>query len=658
MSAKRLARIAERIGRVSPVAARTTAALEAVGTRARGLARRARESYWTQRARLRRNQLHDTVFVGITGSAGKTMTKFLAGAVLSSSKRGRHAKGSLNTLTGVARNLLKYARAGDEFHIVEMSAGTPGAIARQLDIVRPSIGILTAIGTDHYTAYGTVEALAAEKGKLIEALPPDGLAILNADDPRVLALRAKCRCRVVTYGVNADADLRATDVQSAWPKRLSMTVHHRGLAVHCQTQLVGTQWTAAVLAALATGVAFGLSLDAAAQALAEVEPNNGRMSPHVLPNGITFIRDDWKASTYTLAPAFEALRAAEAPRTFAVVGTLSDIQGTAGRRYVAAARSALEVADYVYFVGPQASMALPAQPKDRPDRLRVFSTARAADESLRATLQAGDVVLVKASNADHLERLVLSHQQDVGCWRTGCGRSLFCMQCNELGRMPARQAPSVPNDLPEVGRPQSSMPAAAFGPDDMPCFVVGLGNPGESRHNTPHNVGYRIVEQLAAELGASWSEEDAGAVARASVNERAIWLLKLRTPINLTGGHLASLSRELGFSAEHCILAHDDLSLPLGSVRLRMNGSDGGHRGVRSAIEAFQSNAFRRIKVGVARSDDRGPAHDVVLAPFDAAETAVIDRAVHDAAHRVRELLQREHAARQRQAAAASRPTQ
>src|SRR5690606_11794397 len=144
----------------------------------------------------------------------------------------------------------------------------------------------------------------------------------------------------------------------------------------------GSQWVSAALAAAAAGLAAGLSLENIARALAAVQPYEGRMSPVELPDGVTFIRDDWKASALTIGPAVEFLRNARAPRRLLVVGTISDDWGDAGKRYVEAAQYALDVADYVVFVGPRAASALRAKPPEEPERLRAFGTVKSAVEFL------------------------------------------------------------------------------------------------------------------------------------------------------------------------------------------------------------------------------------------------------------------------------------
>ena len=579
---------------------------------------------------MHRARLEGTTFIGITGSAGKTMTKLLAGAVLSSGLRGRYSHGTGNTVYRVTRSLFRHARKGDQFHIVEMSGHGPGALIPQLRLVRPRIGVVTTIGTDHYQAFGSVDAIAAEKGRLVESIPRDGVAILNADDARVLAMRERCLARVITFGLGADAMVRADHVAASWPDALSFTVVYEGSTAKVQTKLYGTQWVHAALAAVAAGIALGIPLDDAARALGEVTPSEGRMSPVVVPDGATFIRDDWKASVHTIAPALDFLAAARAKRKIAVIGTISDTSGNAGKVYVDTAKRALEVADIVCFVGRRAFAALRAAPKDQRNRLRAFAGAKAADQFLRTLIQPGDLVLLKGSNiADHLCRLVLSRTMTVACWRMDCNRGAYCDGCDLVATSSdvaggARRPSSSPADVPDA----DGHAGLRFDPESGAAVLVGLGNPGVEYQGTPHNVGQALLDSLAKSLNVEWRADADASIAVGEWDGRAVWLVKPRAFVNQSGRALHRISERTGFGPEHCILVYDDLDLPLGTVRTRMRGSDGGHRGVRSVLEAFQTDEFRRVKIGVKRAGDATAAKEAVLKAFAPGERPVVDAAL------------------------------
>jgi UDP-N-acetylmuramyl pentapeptide synthase len=303
-------------------------------------------------------------------------------------------------------------------------------MARSVRVFRPRIGVVTHIADDHRKSFRTLEATAADKGKLIEALPADGAAILNADDRRVLAMRERTRARVMTYGLSTCADVRGDSISCAWPQRLSLVVVYGAARVHVRTRLLGEHWSYAILAALATGIALGISLEEGARAIEAVDPVEGRMSPVLSADGVLFIQDDWKAPLWTISGSLQFVRSARALRKIVVMGTISDYAGKASRTYPTVARAATEVADRVIFVGPLAHCALRARASERDDRILSFQTLHELMFFLNEYLVPGDLVLLKGSrHTDHLERLVLARGNAISCWRVGCRRGTHCHDC-------------------------------------------------------------------------------------------------------------------------------------------------------------------------------------------------------------------------------------
>lgn len=388
--------------------------------------------------------------VGVTGSCGKTTVCELASAVLASAGGVYRCPLTYNGLEYTARAVLAL-RPGPAYAVQELGVQQAGEMAVQTALWRPRIGVVTHIGDDHRSEFGSADRTAQEKGGLVEALPEDGWAVLNADDALVLAMRPRTRARVLTYGVGASADVRGRDIASSWPDRLSLEVSHGDEAVRIQTQLIGRHWAHAVLAAVAVGRAAGLSLRQAADALAGVAPIEGRMSPHVTPGGVTFLRDDWKAPLWTMEAALDVLGQARAVRRVAVIGTVSDYAGHASKKYRAVARQALAAAEVVLFVGPMAHCAAKARDEAGPDRLRLFEQAHALHRFLDEFLRPGDLVLLKGSvRADHLPRLVESRMgMRVVCWRDRCGKPYFCDACR------LRRSAHIPPSSRDEARPEA-----------------------------------------------------------------------------------------------------------------------------------------------------------------------------------------------------------
>ncbi len=588
---------------------------------------------------LHRRRLTETEFVGVTGSAGKTTAKDLIASILERHLgAGRKSPGSLNWPEDMVRVVLG-TRRRHAYCVTEISAHGPGALDLPVALVRPTVGVVTHIGSDHFSAFKSRDAIAEEKGKLIKSLPIDGVAILNADDPRVLAMQSLFAGRTVTYGLANHALLRGDAVQSVWPNRLSLTATWQGESVHVKTQLCGAHWAPAVLAALATGVALGVPLTVGAQAVASVEPFEGRMAP-VIMDGITFIRDDWKAPLSTIEPAFEFMRSAKASRKVVVIGTISDYQGDSSRRYVEIGELALAFADCVVFVGPRASASLRAK-RETSAEYRAFASLRDASNYLRTYLVAGDLVLLKGSHkADHMQRLIVNLTTKVQCWRSDCGRLQSCTTC-ELLQVPS--GPQAADNPVLISPPTSGSPgpaAAASGLDRSAVIIVGLGNPEAGRVDTPHNVGHRALDLIAQRMAQPWlTEGDLALVVQGQWQGVPIVLIKPLAPMNDIGPVLFRLAKNRSFEVHQCILVHDDLDLPVGAVRARLRGGDGGHLGVRSILQAFQDDKFRRVKIGVGQPSQGQSVMDFVLTPFPEAQHAAVAAANQTAADRIVQLI-------------------
>lgn len=585
--------------------------------------------------------LKEAVFIGIAGSAGKTTAKELLLGILSTKGRTVGNAESHNMLPDVAKTILRMRRI-HKYCVSELSEDRPGALGPLLNLLQPSIGIVTVVGCDHLAAFQSQNDIANEIGKLVAALPATGVAVLNADDPVVLSMAANCAAKVITYGASAVADLRAEDVSSAWPDRLEMTVVYGAERVRVRTQLCGTHWVPSVLGAVGVGKATGMSLAECAQGIATVAPFDGRMQPVTTPDGVTFIRDDFKSPLWTIDACFAFMKSAHAARKIIVIGELQEVGSQKGKKYSRTASLAQKIADITIFVGPWASSALKARQLDGGNALFAFSHIRDAAGYLRSITHPGDLVLLKGANKqDHLHRLVLARNEVITCWRDDCGRDLSCGVCplrNEPSGAPALPTPgfhSKPADLNKI------VGNIVLGTNEQ--VIVGLGNPEAEHFDTPHNVGYKVVNKLAENLGLKWTKTSMALLARGTANGRPICLIKDQVPMNLIGSSLIQLAASLPFTVAQCILVFDDLEQSLGAIRSRLHGGAGGHRGVASILDAFQSDAFRRVKVGVGKPEQNNDRAEYVLTPFDPASRIVIDQAIEIAATRVLKMVAEHH---------------
>ena len=173
----------------------------------------------------------------------------------------------------------------------------------------------------------------------------------------------------------------------------------------------------------------------------------------------------------------------------------------------------------------------------------------------------------------------------------------------------------------------------------MAHVVVGLGNPGPEYRETRHNIGHRVVDELARELKKAFHPESGALVARATWRGDTVYLVKLQSFMNVSGPAVRRVLHALGADAADLVLVYDDIDMELGKVRTRLRGSAGGHNGVRSIIAALDTDAIRRVKIGIGRPAHKAQVPDHVLEAFDPDEAPTVEQAVATAAERVLGLL-------------------
>ncbi|SFM42310.1 aminoacyl-tRNA hydrolase [Ectothiorhodospira mobilis] len=595
------------------------------------------------RARLRRPQLWRTSFVGITGSVGKTTAKDLAVAVLQQRGPTRGNALGLNYLGDMAGMLLALPR-DTRFAVLEVATSGPGTIDARVRLLRPRIAAMTVIGRDHIKRFGgSQEAIAEEKAKLIQALPADGVAVLNRDDPLIRALGGRTPVQKLWFGTAEDAHLRLLCARSDYPEPLILQLAYEGREYTCRTALHGTHLAVPVLTALGIGLAAGLSLGEAMAGLAGAHPAPGRMQVVPTPEGITFLRDDYKAPHWTLPPTLAFLQGARARRKVAVVGTLSDSSLSASKLYPKVARRMREVADRVVFVGPHALRALKARTHADDRQLVGFTDLLDAHHYLRAELREGDLVLLKGTNRmDHLVRLILARHQPITCWVQDCGRNTFCDRCPLRQRTDSRATPMdrVSGGMDPAGL-EPDGEGAGGAPTSPAWLLVGLGNPGAEHDGTPHNLGADVLQRLADGTPVEWHPVPEGRIARTRIARREVILFRPGSAVNRSGAMVEALRRRLGVDGRRVMVIHDDMDLPLAEVRLKPSGSDGGHKGLRSLFAALGNDGFMpRIRVGARRPDQGdGDAREQVLRPFSTGDRAGVEAALERAAALVQRTL-------------------
>ena len=386
-----------------------------------------------------RRLLRGTTFVAITGTHGKTTTKEMLAAMLASRAPTASTRGNENSGLSLTLNVLR-VRPRHRFAVLELGVGGPGQMRRLARLVRPDLAVMLTVLRTHTRRFRDRDAQAREKAMLLRALRRGGVAVLNADDPRVAAMADLVRGTVVRSGTSPAFDVWAENATSRWPERLEFDVRTRdGESCHVRTRLVGTHWTISAVAALAVTRSLGVGLREAAAALATVEPFRGRMQPLLIPAGAVVLRDDYDGSIDTFEAGLAVLAEARADRRVAVIGDVSDYGNTPERRRVRnLGREIARVAEVAVFVGNAAAHgkrgALAAGLA--PENVHAFSDLREAAAFLQTTLRRGDLVFLKGRTTDHLARLFFAQLGSVRCWKQDCTKVMGCDTCPELGTPP------------------------------------------------------------------------------------------------------------------------------------------------------------------------------------------------------------------------------
>jgi UDP-N-acetylmuramoyl-tripeptide--D-alanyl-D-alanine ligase len=355
----------------------------------------------------------DPLVVGVTGSIAKTSTKEAIAAVLVRRFRTLRNEGNQNNEIGLPLTVLRLGTE-HEAAVLEMGMYVGGEIADLAAIAKPQIGVVTAVQPVHLSRIGSIEAIEQAKGELVEALPADGTAVLNADDARVRRMAARTAARVLTYGFADDADVRADNVESAGVDgmRFTLVAGSRRTAVVIPT--LGRLAVHNALAGAAVGIAAGMSHDEIVEGLAA-----GWSAPHrtqlVRAGGVTIVDDSYNASPASVAAALELLAGLNGRRV-AVLGEMLELGDghVAGHRSVGEA--AAQVVDQLVVVGDGAKAVAEAAHDAglAPERLLAVPDRDAALDALRPRLRAGDVVLVKASRGVELDVLVEALAAELG----------------------------------------------------------------------------------------------------------------------------------------------------------------------------------------------------------------------------------------------------
>jgi UDP-N-acetylmuramoyl-tripeptide--D-alanyl-D-alanine ligase len=355
-------------------------------------------------ARLARHvidRLPQTTVIGVTGSSGKTTTKDFIAQLVSRAGPTVAPAGSLNNELGHPYTVLQ-ATDATRFLVLEIGARGGGHVRYLCQVAPPRIGAVLNVGTSHIGEFGSVEAIAEAKGELVEALPVDGVAVLNADDPRVRAMAGRTAARVVLVGEAADADVRAEDVAMDARGRAAYTLVTSEDAARIQLGAPGRHQVGNTLTAAAVALAAGVPFADVAAGLPEVRVESvRRMDVFDRTDGVTVIDDSYNANPASTSAALHALAdLGRDRRRVAVLGYMAELgeYERAGHEEVGALAASLGV-DRLIVVGDGAG---PIHDGATSVAGWKGSSVTVADQdaaiaALHADLRPGDVILVKAS---------------------------------------------------------------------------------------------------------------------------------------------------------------------------------------------------------------------------------------------------------------------
>lgn len=416
---------------------------------------------------------HRPTIVCVTGSVGKSSTKEAILSVLNPRFRVRANTGNLNNEIGIPLVILGSKGGGSsllqwmavpfrflltaltlrsrypDILVLELGIDRIGDMDYFLEFLRPNVGILTSISSSHLEFFKTIAVVGREKGKLIRSIPGDGLAVLNADEPRVLKFRGKIKAPILSYGFGKHAEVRATNVSffrdsASTPIGTSFKLEYDGKSIPVRLpNVIAEHHIHAALAASAVGIFFKMNLLEIAEALQNFQSLPGRMRLFEGVRRSLLIDDTYNASPKSLEAALQTLGNLGGIRRLVALGDMLEL-GTDSD--MAHDTVAAWIVDYdiheVFLLGPRmlrASRELLR--KGFPsDRIHIFSDPETLGEQLAASLREGDIVLLKGSQAMRLEKAVEMVMAD-----PSSSEELLCRQSAEWKRKPF-----VPESAPGI----------------------------------------------------------------------------------------------------------------------------------------------------------------------------------------------------------------
>lgn len=354
-----------------------------------------------------RRRMAEVIVVGVTGANGKTSTKDLAGAILGTRFRTHVSPASFNNEIGLPLTLLG-AEPGTEVIVAELGARHEGDAAALCEVARPDVVVVTNVGLAHMEIFGSWDAIVRSGAEPVEALGARGAAVLNADDVVVRGYASRTSARVRTFGLDAEADVRASAVALGDDGCATFVLEHGSERERVELAVPGEHMVSNALAATACGIELGLSPAECAAALKAARVSAWRMERFTTPAGIVVLNDAYNANPESMSAGLKAARwIARRGRLIAVLGHMAELGPVSDAEHERLGGLVVRIGvDRLVTVGEPARAIARAAIREgqRPDDVSMCDGPQEAVAEIRAWARPGDVVLLKGSRVAGLER--------------------------------------------------------------------------------------------------------------------------------------------------------------------------------------------------------------------------------------------------------------
>jgi UDP-N-acetylmuramoyl-tripeptide--D-alanyl-D-alanine ligase len=355
-----------------------------------------------------RRRMTGATVLGITGANGKTSTKDLAASMLATRFRTHASPASFNNEIGVPMTLLG-AEPGTEVVVAELGARREGDVAMLVEVARPTIVVVTNVGVAHLGIFGSWDAIVRSGAEPLQALGAEGIAILNADDPVVRGYAGRTPARILTFGLEAGADVRASEVALGDDGRASFILEAGGDREPVELAVPGEHMVPNALAAAACGIALGLTPAECAAALKGARVSAWRMETFTTPGGVTVLNDAYNANPESMAAALKTARwIARRGRLAAVLGHMAELGPIAAEEHERLGELVVRIGvERLITVGEPASAIARAAIREGQllEDVATYGEPSEAVRDVRGWAGSGDVVLIKGSRVAGLERV-------------------------------------------------------------------------------------------------------------------------------------------------------------------------------------------------------------------------------------------------------------